>query len=52
MTSINYHTGLKAAPEDKNIITEALKIKDINNTNNNLLSMTGHDSLIKFRQFY
>ena len=40
-------------PSDKNIIIEALKIKDINNIdNNNLISINDRDTLIKFRQFY
>ena len=53
LTSLNYDTGLKSAPGEKNIIIEALKEKDINNINNNdLISISGRDSLIKFRQFY
>ena len=53
LTSLNYDTGLKSLPSDKNTIVEALKIKDINNiNNNNLISVKGHDRLIKFRQFY
>ncbi len=53
LTSINYDTGLKSSPGDKKTILEALKVKDINNiNNNNLISIDGHDSLIKFRQFY
>ena len=53
LTSLNYDTGLKSSPGDKNTITEALKLKDINNINNkNLISISGHDNLIKFRQFY
>ena len=53
LTSINYDTGLKSKPGDKKTIIEALKLKDINNiNNNNLISITGRDSLIKFRQFY
>ncbi len=53
LTSLNYDTGLKSSPGDKNIIIEALKIKDINNINNNdLISIRGHDNLVKFRQFY
>ena len=44
---------MKSAPGDKNIIVEALKLKDINNIdNNNLISINGRDTLIKFRQFY
>ena len=50
---INYDTGLKPTEDDKNIIIEALKAQDINNTkNNNLFSAQDHDNLIKLRQFY
>jgi penicillin-binding protein 1A len=53
LTSLNYDTGLKSAPGEKNTIIEALKLKDINNIdNNNLISNSGRDKLIKFRQFY
>ncbi len=53
MTSLNYDTGLKPTEDDKNIIIEALKAQDINNTkNNNLFSAQDHDNLIKLRQFY
>ena len=53
LTSINYDTGLKSYKNDKSSIVEALKIKDINNlNNNNLISISDRDSLIKFRQFY
>ena len=53
LTSLNYDTGLKSKPGDKKSIIEALKFKDINNIdNNNLISATGSDNLIKFRQFY
>ena len=53
LTSLNYDTGLKSSPGDKNIIIEALKNKDINNIdNNNLITISGRDTLIKFRQFY
>ena len=53
LTSINYDTGLKSSSRDKKTIIEALKVKDINNIdNNNLISINGRDSLIKFRQFY
>ena len=53
LTSINYDTGLKSSPGDKKTILEALKVKDINNiNNNNLISIDGRDTLIKFRQFY
>ena len=53
LTSLNYDTGLKSKAGDKNTIIEALKTKDINNiNNNNLISISGRDNLIKFRQFY
>ncbi len=53
LTSLNYNTGLKSAPGEKNTIIEALKIRDINNIeNNNLISINGRDTLIMFRQFY
>ena len=53
LTSLNYDTGLKSAPGEKNSIIEALKLRDINNLeNNNLLSSSGRDKIIKFRQFY
>ena len=53
LTSLNYDTGQKSSEGDKNTIIEALKIKDINNiNNNNLISINGRDNLIKFRQFY
>ena len=53
LTSLNYDTGIKSAPGDKNTIIEALKMKDINNIdNNNLISINGNDTLVKFRQFY
>ena len=53
LTSLNYDTGQKSVSSDKNIITEALKLRDINNINdNNLISVSGHDTMIKFRQFY
>jgi penicillin-binding protein 1A len=53
LTSLNYHTGTKTAPGEKNSIIEALKLKDINNIdNNNLISTNGRDNIIKFRQFY
>ena len=52
LTSLNYDTGLKSSSEDKKVIIEALK-KDINNINqNDLISIKGNDTLIKFRQFY
>ncbi len=53
MASINYDTGVKSSSDDKKVIVEALKIKDINNIdNNNLISINDRDNLIKFRQFY
>ena len=53
LTSLNYDTGLKSAPGDKNTIVEALKKEDINNIyNNDLISINGRDTIIKFRQFY
>ncbi len=53
LTSLNYDTGVKAAPGEKNSIIEALKLKDINNIeNNNLITTNGRDKIIKFRQFY
>ena len=53
LTSLNYDTGVKSAPGEKNIITEALKLRDINNIDNNyLISINGRDKTIKFRQFY
>tara|TARA_B100000886_G_scaffold340442_1_gene310021 strand:+ start:2441 stop:4804 length:2364 start_codon:yes stop_codon:yes gene_type:complete len=53
LTSLNYDTGLKSSPGDKNVIIEALKTRDINNiNNNNLISINDRDSLVKFRQFY
>ncbi len=53
LTSLNYDTGLKSGPGDEKSIIEALKLKDINNIDNNILiSTNGSDKLIKFRQFY
>ena len=53
LTSLNYDTGLKSVPGEKNSILEALKIEDINNINNkNLISTIGSDKMVKFRQFY
>ena len=53
LTSINYDTGQKSIKGEKNVIFEALKFKDINNTkNNNLISINSSDSVVKFRQFY
>ena len=53
LTSINYDTGAKSKSGEKNSITEALKIKDINKLdNNNLILSDTRDKIIKFRQFY
>ena len=53
LTSLNYDTGNKSTPGNKNSIIEALKLRDINNIdNNNLISTTGRDNIVKFRQFY
>ena len=53
LTSLNYDTGTKAAAGEKNVITEALKLKDINNIDNNyLISTNRDDKIVKFRQFY
>ena len=53
LTSLNYDTGAKSAPGDKNSIIEALKLEDINNIDNkNLISTNGSDRIIQFRQFY
>ena len=53
LTSLNYDTGKKSSIGKKNTIIEALKSKDINNINNNeLISITSYDKLIKYRQFY
>ena len=53
LTSLNYDTGKKPLPGEKNTITEALKLKDINNLNNkNLISVDGSGKVAKFRQFY
>ena len=53
LTSINYDTGLKSGLGEKNSIIEALKLRDINNiNNNNLILSNGRDKIIKFRQFY
>ena len=53
LTPLNYDTGLKSSIDDKNTIIEALKEQDINNIkNNDLISISDRDTLIKFRQFY
>ncbi len=53
LTSLNYDTGNKSSLGEKNSIIEALKLRDINNIDNNILIPTnGRDKTIKFRQFY
>ena len=53
LTSLNYDTGSKSLLGDENTIIEALKAKDINNTDNNkLISTNSYDKLVKYRQFY
>ena len=53
LTSLNYDTGIKSAPGEKKSITEALKLKDINNLDNkNLITIGSSDKTVKFRQFY
>ena len=53
LTSLNYDTGIKSVVGDKNIITEALRLKDINNIdNNNLIFTNANDRTVIFRQFY
>ena len=53
LTSLNYDSGIKSLSGEENSIIEALKLKDINNLNNNNLIITnGRDKIIKFRQFY
>ena len=53
LTSLNYDTGMKSASGEKGTIMEALKLKDINNLeNNNLILMNENDKTVKFRQFY
>ena len=53
LTSLNYDTGAKSAPGEKSSIIEALKLKDINNfDNNNLMLTNDSDNNVKFRQFY
>ena len=52
-TTLDYDTGLKSTNSKNKTIVEALKVKDINNIdNNNLILINGRDNLIKFRQFY
>ena len=44
---------MKPKNGEKKIITEALKLRDINNIDNNSLILSnGRDKIIKFRQFY
>ena len=53
LTSLNYDTGSMSDLGEKNSIIEALKLRDINNINNNNLILTNSsDSVVKFRQFY
>ena len=53
LTSLNYDTGSISDLGEKNSIIEALKLRDINNiNNNNLISTNDRDNVIKFRQFY
>ena len=53
LTPVNYDTGLKSSSGDKNTIIEGLKKKDVDKIdNNNFISITGRDNLVKFRQFY
>ena len=53
LTSLDYDTGLKSVPGEKNTIIEALKKRDINNINNkDLITLSGIDKIVKFRQFY
>ena len=53
LTTLDYDTGLKSTNSKNKTIVEALKVKDINNIdNNNLILINGRDNLIKFRQFY
>ena len=53
LTSLNYDTGLKSAADEKNVIIEALKLRDINSIDNiDLISTNARDKIVKFRQFY
>ena len=53
LTSLNYDSGMKSTPGEKNTIIEALKLRDINNIDdNNLISVKGRDIMIRFRQFF
>tara|TARA_X000001036_G_scaffold423911_2_gene448401 strand:- start:245 stop:2587 length:2343 start_codon:yes stop_codon:yes gene_type:complete len=50
---IDYDNGSKRNFGDKNVIIEAFKTEDINNTVNNKLFLDkNYDKLIKYRQFY
>tara|TARA_B100002051_G_scaffold187414_1_gene177456 strand:+ start:4 stop:1041 length:1038 start_codon:yes stop_codon:yes gene_type:complete len=50
---VNYNSGEQTDFDDKNLIIEAFKEKDINNINNKKLILNyDYDKLIKFRQFY
>ena len=50
---MNYDTGMKSVSGGEKTIMEALKLKDINNIeNNNLISTNENDKTVKFRQFY
>ena len=52
-TQIEEKITFELSDKEANIIIEALKMKDINNIDkNNLITLSGHDTLIKFRQFY
>ena len=51
--SIDYDSGEKKNFGDKNVIIEAFKPEDMNNTKNNELFLNlNYDKLIKYRQFY
>ena len=50
---VNYNSGEQTDFDDKDLIIEAFKEKDINNINNKKLIFNyDYDKLIKFRQFY
>tara|TARA_B100000575_G_scaffold227994_1_gene188770 strand:- start:852 stop:3203 length:2352 start_codon:yes stop_codon:yes gene_type:complete len=50
---VNYNSGEQTDFDDKDLIIEAFKEKDINNINNKKLILNyDYDKLIKFRQFY
>ena len=52
LTPINYDTGEKSSLGDKKSIVEALKLKDINRVNNNIITINDSDKMVMFRQFY